>query len=147
MTTLKKLVCMIMLCMVVMTTHGKVGAVAITCGGVTKSLAPCMAYIRGSSGVTPPAKCCAGVRALKGMARTPADRKTACNCMKTAAGRIKGLNYGNANKLAPQCGVTISYTFSPNTNCNTYVFFFFFVSYGLYFWLLSNYQIFRAEHV
>ncbi|KAH9611092.1 hypothetical protein KSS87_005790, partial [Heliosperma pusillum] len=120
-STLKKITCIAMLCMVFQTLtnpHATASAV-VTCGGVTKSLAPCMAYLRGTGGPTPTFNCCGGVRALKNMARTPADRRTACNCMKTAASRMKGLNYGNAAKLPNQCGVRMSYTLSPNINCNT----------------------------
>ncbi|XP_074313780.1 non-specific lipid-transfer protein-like [Silene latifolia] len=121
-STLDKIACMMVLCMVfqTLTNPRAVASAAVTCPGVTKSLAPCMTYLKGTGGPTPPPNCCVGVRTLKGMARTTADRRTACNCMKTAAGRMKGLNYGNAARLPNQCGVRMSYTLSPNINCNTY---------------------------
>lgn len=93
-------------------------AAVTTCGMVSKTLAPCMAYLKGSGAGGPPRNCCDGARALKAAAQTTADRRMACNCMKTAASKTKGLNYNLASRLASQCGVQASYSFNPKVNCN-----------------------------
>ena len=118
---LKKLVSLIVIGMVVLalaaprTVEG-----AVTCTVVTKALGPCMTYLKGTGATAPPANCCAGVRSLKAAAQTVADRRMACNCMKTAAQKTKSLNYKVAARLASQCGVRMSYSVNPNVNCNRY---------------------------
>ncbi|CAN6221801.1 unnamed protein product [Urochloa humidicola] len=54
---------------------------AVTCGQVNSAIGPCLAYARGQ-GSGPSAGCCSGVRSLNSAARTTADRRTACNCLK-----------------------------------------------------------------
>ncbi|GFP84929.1 non-specific lipid-transfer protein 1 [Phtheirospermum japonicum] len=39
---------------------------AVTCGQVDASMAPCISYLTGHEGPSPP--CCSGVKAVKGMA-------------------------------------------------------------------------------
>ncbi|KAG9443606.1 hypothetical protein H6P81_014946 [Aristolochia fimbriata] len=90
---------------------------AVTCGSVATAVAPCLGYLRGTGGA-PPAGCCSSIRGLNAAAKTPAERKTACNCLKSAAGSISGLNYGLAARLPAACGVNIPYKISPSTNCN-----------------------------
>ncbi|CAN1277177.1 Non-specific lipid-transfer protein 3 [Linum perenne] len=63
---------------------------ALTCGQVTSGLAPCVGYLRGSGPPTP--GCCNGMKGLLAAARTTADRRQACNCLKSAAGNVPGLN-------------------------------------------------------
>ncbi|MCE3052255.1 tyrosine protein phosphatase, partial [Datura stramonium] len=50
--------------------------------------------------------------------KTPADRKTACTCLKSAANTIKGINAGKAAGLPAACGVNIPYKISPSTDCS-----------------------------
>ncbi|CAO2839176.1 unnamed protein product [Amaranthus hypochondriacus] len=109
-----KLACAVLMCMMVAAPFAEA---AISCGTVASKVAPCIAYITGK-GPGPSAGCCGGIKALNAAASTPADRKTACNCLKSAAGSIKGLNYGMAASLPSKCGVSIPYAISPNTNCN-----------------------------
>ncbi|KAG9443605.1 hypothetical protein H6P81_014945 [Aristolochia fimbriata] len=90
---------------------------AVTCGTVVSNLSPCIGYLRGASKVIP-ATCCSGIRNLNSAAQTTADRKTACNCLKSAAAGIAGLNYGLAAALPAACKVNIPYKISPSTNCN-----------------------------
>ncbi|CAL5014704.1 unnamed protein product [Urochloa decumbens] len=90
---------------------------AVTCGQVNSAIGPCLAYARGG-GSTPPAQCCSGVRSLNSAARTTADRRAACNCLKSAASRIKGLNVGKASAIPSKCGVSIPYAISPSTDCS-----------------------------
>ncbi|KAG5582171.1 hypothetical protein H5410_052798, partial [Solanum commersonii] len=50
--------------------------------------------------------CCGGVKGLLSAA-TPADRKTACICLKSAASAIKGIDVGKAAGIPRVCGVNI----------------------------------------
>ncbi|KAE8695002.1 Non-specific lipid-transfer protein [Hibiscus syriacus] len=109
-----KLACVMVLCLVV----GTPLAGAITCGQVTTSLAPCIVYLR-SGGNVPPG-CCKGIRDLNSAATSTPDRKTACNCIKNAAGSIPGINYNLASGLPGKCGVNIPYKISPSTDCNRF---------------------------
>nr|CAC86258.1 lipid transfer protein [Fragaria x ananassa] len=90
-------------------------AQAITCGQVASNISPCLTYVK--SGGAVPAACCSGIRNLNGMAKTTADRQAACNCLKQAAGGIKGLNPNLAAGLPGKCGVSVPYKISTTTNC------------------------------
>ncbi|KAL4338318.1 hypothetical protein AHAS_Ahas12G0198200 [Arachis hypogaea] len=90
---------------------------AISCGQVNSALAPCIPFL--TKGGAPPPACCSGVRGLLGALRTTADRQAACNCLKAAAGSLRGLNQGNAAALPGRCGVSIPYKISTSTNCAT----------------------------
>ncbi|XP_039798131.1 non-specific lipid-transfer protein-like [Panicum virgatum] len=90
---------------------------AVTCGQVNSAIGPCIAYARGS-GSGPSSACCSGVRSLNSAARSTADRRAACNCLKSAAGRVSGLNAGNAASIPSKCGVSIPYTISPSVDCS-----------------------------
>nr|XP_011466421.1 PREDICTED: non-specific lipid-transfer protein 1-like isoform X2 [Fragaria vesca subsp. vesca] len=90
-------------------------AQAITCGQVTQNVAPCFNYVK--SGGAVPAACCNGIRSLNSAAKTTADRKQTCNCLKSAAGSIKGLNANLAAGLPGKCGVNVPYKISTSTNC------------------------------
>ena len=111
-----KVACVVLMCMAMV---GAPMVQAITCGQVTASLAPCITYLQ--NGGAPSAGCCNGVRSLVAAAQTTADRQAACNCLKTAAGAIGGLNPQNTEALPGKCGASIPYKFSTSTNCATYV--------------------------
>lgn len=123
-----KVVSIVLMSMVV----GAPVAQALTCGQVTSSLAPCINYVR-IGGVVPPG-CCSGISSLNNNAKTTADRKAACNCLKTAAANIPGLNPNLAAGLPGKCGVNIPYKISTSTNCARYILYFtnntFFFLYG-----------------
>ncbi|KAL9256030.1 Non-specific lipid-transfer protein-like protein [Drosera capensis] len=108
-----KLAVAIMVCMAL---TAPLAEAAMTCGTVTKGLAPCMGYLR--SGGSPSAACCNGVRSIKGMAATKADRQVACNCLKSAASRVSGIKLNNAASLPGKCGVSVSLPISPRTDCS-----------------------------
>lgn len=93
---------------------------AINCGQVAGSLGPCINYLRGTGPLV--SGCCAGVKSLAAAAKTPADRKTACGCLKSIAGSVKGINYGIAAGLPGKCGVSIPYKISPSTDCSKYIY-------------------------
>ncbi|EEF29523.1 non-specific lipid-transfer protein 1 [Ricinus communis] len=110
-----KLVSLLLLCMVVapMTTQ------AITCGQVASSLGPCLNYLKGAGGTAPSAACCNGVRGINSAAKTTADRQTACQCLKSAANGIPGLQPKLAESLPGNCNVNIPYKISLSTNCQS----------------------------
>ena len=108
-----KILCLAVIAMVV----AAPAAEAISCGQVSSSMAPCINYLKGSGGAVP-AGCCNGIKSLNSAAQTPADRQTACKCLKSAASSIKGLNVGLAAGLPGKCGVSVPYKISPSTNCD-----------------------------
>ncbi|CAN4126257.1 unnamed protein product [Withania somnifera] len=107
-----KIACLVVLCMVVVAPHAE----ALSCGQVTSNLVPCLPYLRSTG---PLGGCCGGVKNLLAAAKTPADRKTACTCLKSAANAISGINLGKAADLPSTCGVNIPYKISPSTDCST----------------------------
>ncbi|XP_049374834.1 non-specific lipid-transfer protein 2-like [Solanum verrucosum] len=110
-----KIACFVLLCMVVVAPHAE----ALSCGQVTSGLAPCLPYLQGRG---PLGGCCGGIKGLLGAAKTPADRKAACTCLKSAASAIKGIDVGKAAGIPSACGVNIPYKISPSTDCSKYVF-------------------------
>ncbi|PUZ62727.1 hypothetical protein GQ55_3G009200 [Panicum hallii var. hallii] len=90
---------------------------AVTCGQVSSAIGPCLSYARGT-GTGPSAACCSGVKSLNSAARTTADRRAACTCLKSAASRLSGLKAGNAASIPSKCGVSIPYTISPSVDCS-----------------------------
>ena len=111
---LMKMACVVVACMVVFAPHAQ----AITCGQVAGNLLPCLSYLRSGG---PLGGCCNGVRALNNAARTTADKKTACGCLKNAYSAYPGIKASNAAGLPAKCGVNIPYKISPNTDCSKYV--------------------------
>ncbi|KAI3858806.1 hypothetical protein MKW92_020980 [Papaver armeniacum] len=112
-----KVVCtLVLMCMLISAPYM---AEAITCGQVASSLAPCITYLTGKGPLA--ANCCGGVRSLNSAAKSTPDRKTACGCLKSTAGSIKGINYGLAGGLPGKCGVSIPYKISPSTDCSKVV--------------------------
>ncbi|KAL3526513.1 hypothetical protein ACH5RR_011169 [Cinchona calisaya] len=99
---------------------------AITCEQVSGALLPCVSYLTGQRG-SPTTECCGGVRNLRNMIPTQQDRRTACNCVKSAASRYPNLKPDAASNLPARCGVP-KIPITPNTNCNTYSFLLFFFS-------------------
>ncbi|KAJ1419247.1 Plant lipid transfer protein/Par allergen [Sesbania bispinosa] len=114
MGNLKLASCMVLImCVaVVLSAHT---ARAITCGQVSGNLAPCLRYLQKGGRVPPP--CCAGVKNIARAARTTADRRAACKCLKSAAGAIRGIVSSFAESLPRNCGVSIPYKISTSTNC------------------------------
>ncbi|KAG5538719.1 hypothetical protein RHGRI_019321 [Rhododendron griersonianum] len=89
---------------------------AVTCGQVDACLVPCMSYLM--AGGTPQPACCEGVKNLKGMASTTADKRAACNCVKAAANRYPNIKDDVAQALPAKCGVQMDIPVSKTTNCD-----------------------------
>lgn len=94
---------------------------AVQCGQVTQLMAPCMPYLAGAPGMTPYGLCCNSLGVLNQLAATTADRVATCNCVKAAAGGFPAVDFGRAAGLPAACGLSISFTISPNMDCNQYV--------------------------
>ncbi|KAI3834017.1 hypothetical protein MKX03_003398 [Papaver bracteatum] len=112
MAAMLKLAYVLLACIVIVSPYAAEGATS--CGTVVSKMTPCIPFLTG--GALPPS-CCAGLKSLVSAAKTTPDRKTACNCLKSAAGGIPGINYGNAASLPGKCGDSVPYKFSPSTDC------------------------------
>ncbi|WOL05498.1 hypothetical protein Cni_G14227 [Canna indica] len=107
---------LVVLVLVVALLAASQAAEAITCGQVASSLRPCVPYVTGKEPLA--AACCSGVRSLKSAAATPADRKTACSCIKSTVAGVSGVKPGLASGLPGKCGVSIPYPISSSTDCS-----------------------------
>ncbi|KAJ8753739.1 hypothetical protein K2173_026415 [Erythroxylum novogranatense] len=76
---------------------------AVTCGQVDASLAFCIPYLTG--GGNPPIACCDGVKTIKAITPTTADRRAACNCPDAAS------------SLPQKCGIEMGIPISQAINC------------------------------
>nr|AAT68265.1 lipid transfer protein precursor [Nicotiana glauca] len=108
-----KVALLVVVCMVavavMLTPHADA---AISCGQVVTSLTPCINYVRQGGDI--PTACCSGIKTLNSQATSTPDRQTACNCIKSAAGSISGINFGLASSLPGKCGVNLPYKISPS---------------------------------
>lgn len=100
------------------------GQAAVDCGKVDAALAPCLSYLTGSGADKPSEPCCAGVKAVKQLSQTTADKRAACACVKAAAIKLQGLQDTAAQSLPTKCGVTLDIPVSRTVNCDQLVFFF-----------------------
>ncbi|KAL4605485.1 hypothetical protein ACB092_09G032600 [Castanea dentata] len=107
-----KLTCLALMCMVI---GAPVAQAAISCGQIQSSVTPCISYLR--TGGAPSKACCNGIKSLSNAAKTTAGRQAACECLKTVAGSISGLNLANAASLPSKCGLNVHYNISTSTNC------------------------------
>ncbi|KAI7742492.1 hypothetical protein M8C21_019412 [Ambrosia artemisiifolia] len=90
---------------------------AISCGELSNMLTPCLGYLRSGAG-SPTKSCCDGARRVQGATRSRADRRTACNCFKSAAPQLK-VRPDLASSLPGKCGVSTTIPISPRVNCNS----------------------------
>ncbi|XP_060191483.1 non-specific lipid-transfer protein 1-like [Lycium barbarum] len=109
-----KVALLVVICMAAVAAHAEA---AVSCGQVVSSLTPCINYV--TKGGPLPAACCSGIKTLNGQATTTPDRQAACNCIKSAAGSISGINFGIAAGLPGKCGVNLPYKISPSIDCST----------------------------
>ncbi|KAJ9188531.1 hypothetical protein P3X46_003882 [Hevea brasiliensis] len=89
---------------------------AIDCGKVSSCLAPCIPFLTGRD-ASPSTGCCGGVKNLNALAQTTADRRAACDCIKTAAARYPNINADAASSLPKKCGIDFNIPISKSTNC------------------------------
>ncbi|KAG9439408.1 hypothetical protein H6P81_019573 [Aristolochia fimbriata] len=91
---------------------------AVSCGQVTAALTQCVPYLTGAV-KTPQAACCAGIQTVKGQLGTTADRRQACDCIKTAAAGIKNLNDQAITALPGACNSPLPFAITRNMNCQS----------------------------
>ena len=95
-------------------------AAALQCAQVAPLMAPCMPYLTGAPGMSPYGICCNCLGVLNQLAAAPADRVAACGCIKAAAGGFPSVDFARAAGLPAACGLSISFTISPNMDCTQY---------------------------
>lgn len=88
---------------------------AISCGDLANMISPCLGYLQ--SGGSPTKQCCDGARKVQGATHSQADRRTACNCAKSAAGQFK-VRQDTASNLPGKCGISTTIPINPNVDCN-----------------------------
>ncbi|WCJ22999.1 Non-specific lipid-transfer protein [Euphorbia peplus] len=91
---------------------------AIDCSQVNPCLASCITYLTGAD-AAPSTGCCAGVKKLKTLAPTTADRQAACECVKAAAAHYPNIKDDAASSLPKKCGVELNIPISKTTDCKT----------------------------
>ncbi|KAF5176117.1 Non-specific lipid-transfer protein [Thalictrum thalictroides] len=91
---------------------------AITCSDVVKDLSSCIKYLGNGVG-SPPTACCTGASNLAAAASTTADKKIACNCIKSTAQSIK-VNAAAAKALPGLCRITLPFAVSTSVDCTKY---------------------------
>ncbi|KFK40228.1 hypothetical protein AALP_AA3G347300 [Arabis alpina] len=89
----------------------------ISCSTVTQDLQPCVSYLTSGSG-NPPDTCCKGVQNLAAATTTSADKKAACQCIKSLANSVT-VKTELAQALATNCGASLPVDASPTVDCKT----------------------------
>ncbi|ESQ50614.1 hypothetical protein EUTSA_v10022915mg [Eutrema salsugineum] len=90
---------------------------AISCSVVIQDLQPCVSYLTSGSG-QPPATCCDGVKSLAAATTTSADKKAACQCIKSVANSVT-VKPELAQALASNCGASLPVDKSSTVDCTT----------------------------
>ncbi|KAK6936519.1 Bifunctional inhibitor/plant lipid transfer protein/seed storage helical domain [Dillenia turbinata] len=88
---------------------------ALACSDVIKYVKPCVNYLVKGSGL-PPADCCSGASNLATAVANSADKKTACDCLKSAAKKMNPQE-ALAKALPSNCGITLPFTISADIDC------------------------------
>lgn len=91
----------------------------ISCSVVLSDLQPCVSYLTSGSG-KPPATCCEGVQKLDAATTTSADKKEACECIKSVASTVT-VKPELAKALASNCNASLPVDASSTVDCKTYV--------------------------
>ncbi|CAO2200037.1 unnamed protein product [Urochloa humidicola] len=94
------------------------GEGAVTCAAVDANLLPCVGYVTGKEAV-PPGECCAGVKRIRALPSSTAERRQACECVKQAAAKFAGLNANAIASLPTQCGAPLPFPLTLNFDCTT----------------------------
>ncbi|CAN1180266.1 Non-specific lipid-transfer protein 11 [Linum perenne] len=78
---------------------------APSCPTIYTNLRPCIPYFTGNGG--PSRECCSGVRSLQPYSNQKADRVAICQCLKSMANLVPGLDLDVASNLPNQCRVNV----------------------------------------
>ncbi|XP_019189854.1 PREDICTED: non-specific lipid-transfer protein 1-like [Ipomoea nil] len=88
----------------------------MSCNSVFSSLYPCLNFVmRGD--VAPPS-CCSGLKSLYGAAKSTADRRSVCSCLKGVASNANPAQVARAASLPAKCGVSLPYKITPQLDCS-----------------------------
>ncbi|CAH8353428.1 unnamed protein product [Eruca vesicaria subsp. sativa] len=90
---------------------------AISCSVVLNDLQPCVSYLINGSG-QPPKTCCDGVKRLDRETTASADKKAACQCIKSVANTVT-VKPELAKSLATNCNASLPVDPSSTVDCNT----------------------------
>lgn len=94
---------------------------APSCTTIIVELTPCAAFIKGDDNV-PSSGCCSGIKNIGNVAKTPADRKAICGCLKQALSRVGTYDKNLIPQLPQQCGVAINLpAIDASTDCSKLV--------------------------
>ncbi|CAN8257691.1 unnamed protein product [Cochlearia groenlandica] len=89
----------------------------ISCSVVIQDLQPCVSYLTSGSG-QPPETCCDGVKSLAAATTASADKKAACECIKSVANSVT-VKPELAQALASNCGASLPVDASSTIDCTT----------------------------
>jgi hypothetical protein len=89
---------------------------AVSCSGVMNHLSMCLDFLQGDTD-EPGNRCCKGVKAIYAAADSSPERQATCKCLKSAYNLVDADLYATQT-LAGICGVPLSYTISPDTDCS-----------------------------
>ncbi|XP_062227640.1 non-specific lipid-transfer protein 1-like [Phragmites australis] len=89
----------------------------IECSDVLSGLSPCLGFVEGDVD-HPSSECCDGVTTTYAAADTTTDRQAMCECLKSAYDRVNA-DLSAAQALPADCGLSLSYTISPDFDCST----------------------------
>ncbi|KAK1388748.1 AAI domain-containing protein [Heracleum sosnowskyi] len=91
---------------------------ALSCGDLSASVSQCSSYATGAVG-NPSGGCCSAVKGVYALAKTSADRKVLCNCLKQSSSAVPNVQLSNVAAIPQKCGVPLSFSPDPNFNCNS----------------------------
>ncbi|KAJ3699032.1 hypothetical protein LUZ61_002737 [Rhynchospora tenuis] len=91
---------------------------AITCMDVDMCVAPCINYLTGAQS-SPTTECCDGVKKLKSLPSSTAEKRFACSCVKQAASKIANINDNAVKSLPTACGTPLPFPISLEFDCST----------------------------
>lgn len=96
------------------------GEAAVSCSQVHSYLVPCISYLTNGSDY-PTDRCCSGLRNLQAMAKTSADRRATCYCLKQNASQYPNIKDDTASELLAICGIETRFPISRDVDCNEWV--------------------------
>ncbi|XP_031120213.1 non-specific lipid-transfer protein 1-like [Ipomoea triloba] len=104
----------IMVGVVTLTPHS--AEAQMSCNSVFSSLYPCLNFVMRGDVMSP--SCCSGVKSLYGAAKSTADRRSVCSCLKGVASNANPAQVGRAASLPSKCGLSVPYKINPQLDCS-----------------------------
>ncbi|KAH7421606.1 hypothetical protein KP509_13G066200 [Ceratopteris richardii] len=88
----------------------------VDCRKVRQYFVPCAGYLFSRSAANPSVACCTSLRRLNAQSKGPV-RQGVCECLKSNAASLSGLNQNHATSLSSNCGISLKTAVSFNTDC------------------------------